>query len=81
MWEVLSFGDKPYGEMNNQEVSLDCFPMSSLTHLLSLLNSLTWSFSIILSFQLQFWALFPMAPSLLLLYSLLHLPWSGLLRD
>ena len=22
MWEVLSFGDKPYGEMSNQEVSL-----------------------------------------------------------
>lgn len=21
MWEVLSFGDKPYGEMSNQEVS------------------------------------------------------------
>lgn len=23
MWEVLSFGDKPYGEMSNQEVSLE----------------------------------------------------------
>lgn len=22
MWEVLSFGDKPYGDMSNQEVSL-----------------------------------------------------------
>lgn len=37
MWEVLSFGDKPYGEMSNQEVNLDCFPMSSLIQFLSLL--------------------------------------------
>lgn len=37
MWEVLSFGDKPYGEMSNQEVNLDYFPMSSLMQLLSLL--------------------------------------------
>lgn len=29
MWEVLSFGDKPYGEMSNQEVSLGS---SSLCH-------------------------------------------------
>lgn len=31
MWEVLSFGDKPYGEMSNQEVSLIfCSPTSYL---------------------------------------------------
>lgn len=32
MWEVLSFGDKPYGEMSNQEVNLDYLPMASLIH-------------------------------------------------
>lgn len=31
MWEVLSFGDKPYGEMSNQEVSLGVLPMPPLT--------------------------------------------------
>lgn len=37
MWEVLSFGDKPYGEMSNQEVNLDYFPMPSLIQLFLLI--------------------------------------------
>lgn len=55
MWEVLSFGDKPYGEMSNQEVNLDYFPISSLIQLLSLLilPPRPWSFPMSVSFQFQ----------------------------